>query len=81
MGRDYFFVFPKADTDQALNLSTRGGSVFRRSFMLDDVEYSVWQTFSAASIDFNLDNEKVQNYINDFINSLPEKYNTILYEN
>lgn len=68
MGRDYFFVFPKADTDQALNLSTRGGSVFRRSFMLDDVEYSVWQTFSAASIDFNLDNEKVQNYINDFIN-------------
>lgn len=67
-GKDCFFVFQKADTDQALNLSTRGGSVFRRSFVLDDVEYSVWQTFSEASIDFNLDNEKVQNYINDFIN-------------
>lgn len=74
IGRDYFFVFPKVDTDQALNLSTRGGSVFRRTFLLDDVEYSVWQTFSDASIDINLDNEKVQNYIDDFINLCISNY-------
>lgn len=69
--KDYLYAF-KGTTRSISPRSPRGGSVFQENIIQGE-SWQIWQTFSTAAFDINLDNENVQEYVNkqlDILNAL-----------